>query len=474
MLYRLCACFARSIAGPCAAAVLGGAVVLSACSGTLPSREAVPARSLGRDVPVYVPSEGDSGRPDRPAPVAPTDSITLRDAVALALLHSPELAAFAWETRAREARTLQAGRLPNPLVGVVAEDIGASRLANGVGGNAPVAQAQTTAQLSQLVELGGKRTARRDLAARTRDLAAWDYEAARINVLTSVTHDFIDVLAAQEMIALTAQTTQLVEQVQQSVAALVAAGDASPIEETRADLALTLGRVESSQAIRTLEAARKKLAAHWGAAAATFARATGDLNVLSALPALNDLSARIAENPDLARWSVEMLQREAAVATEVASRVPDVTVTGGYRFFTNLRTTTLLLGASIPLPVFDRRGAAVSAAKSLVSKGYEERRAAEARVSAKLAEAYRALASAHDEATALRTIVLPGSQRTFEQVREGYQAGKFDFLDVLDAQRALIAAGAQHLRSLTNYHKAAADVERLIGAELNGSAGAAR
>ncbi len=449
------------------AAMIGFGIGLSACAGRRDARITVPPRPLGRDVPVYLPALADRGRPEGPRFVTPTDSVSLRDAVALALLHSPELAAFAWETRAREARVLQAGQPPNPVVDVLAEDVGASSLRNDVGGIDRVAEPQTTVQLSQLIEMGGKRTARQGLAARTRDLAAWDYEAARIDVLTAVTHAFIDVLAAQEMVTLTAQVTQLVDQVQQNVAARVVAGVVSPIEETRADVALASVRVESSRAIRLLEASRRRLAAHWGASEAKFTVGAGDLNITPALPSIAELTTRLVDNPDLARWAVEILQREAAIAAEESRRLPDVTLTAGYRRFPELRGNALVFGGSIPLPIFDRNQGAIDEARSRLAKAYEERRAAGARVSAGLAEAYRALAGAHDEVTALRTTVVPGSRQTFEAVSEGYRLGKFGYLDVLDAQRTLIAVGGQYLRALSDYHKAVADVERLIGAPLS-------
>ncbi len=87
-------------------------------------------------------------------------------------------------------------------------------------------------------------------------------------------------------------------------------------------------------------------------------------------------------------------------------------------------------------------------------------------MAALLADAYAALASAHDEATILRTDALPGAQQTFEAVTEGYRLGRFGLLDVLDAQRTLIAVGGQYVRALAEYHKAVAEVERLIGAPL--------
>ena len=183
-----------------------------------------------------------------------------------------------------------------------------------------------------------------------------------------------------------------------------------------------------------------------------------------------ELRTRVAENPDLARWAVEISQRQAALAVARSNRVPDMTMTVGYRRFSNIDATAIVIGASIALPVFDRSRGSIEEARSQLAKAYEERRAAEVRVSATLAEGYRALSSAHAEATALRTAVLPRSRQTFEAVSEGYRAGKFGYLDILDAQRTLIGAGGQYLRALTDYHKAVADVERLIGAPLNESA----
>ena len=426
-------------------------------------------RPLGRDLPVYQPPPGESGEPQAPAFENPVGAIALRDAVALALLHSPDLAAFAWETRAREARVLQAGKLPNPIVSVLLEDLGASRIDGpmAIDASSAAVQPQTTIQLSQLVELGGKRAARRELAALDRDLAAWDYETARIDVFTQVTRAFFDVLAAQETVALTERTMQAVGEVRQSVGARVAAGAVSPIEETRAEISLAAVRVESEQARSLLGAARGRLAATWGSSEATFLSALGDLGEVPSLPTRENLLARLADNPYLARWAAEISQRQAALAFERSKGVPDLEVIAGYRRFTDLGSNALVIGGSISLPIFDRNQGGIEEASNRLSKAYEQRRAAEARVAAALADAYGALTSAHTAVTSLQAAVLPGAQQTFEAINEGYRLGKFGYLDVLDAQRTFIGASGQYLRALADYHKAAVEVERLIGAPLN-------
>jgi cobalt-zinc-cadmium efflux system outer membrane protein len=41
--------------------------------------------------------------------------------------------------------------------------------------------------------------------------------------------------------------------------------------------------------------------------------------------------------------------------------------------------------------------------------------------------------------------------------------GKFGLLEVLDAQRSLLQARTQYLQALSSAHRAAVDVERLLG-----------
>jgi cobalt-zinc-cadmium efflux system outer membrane protein len=453
------------------AALLTGAVLLLGApdaSGQNP----VPKRPLGSDLALYVPEPGEPQPRQAPQMQNPTGSVSLRDAVALALVQNPALAAFAWEIRAREARVLQAGRPPNPTLGVLVEDFGTRGLATS-GVNEPI-HTQATIQLSQLIELGGKRAARERVAAGNRNLAAWDYEAARIDVLTEVTRAFTDVLAAQETVAHVERTTRLVDEVQHSVSARVVAGVVSPIEDTRAGVAVASVRIESARARRSLDASRIRLALLWGSSTPAFTAADGSLQPSPApLPPFSALTTRLEQSPELARWAAEVAQREAVVAVERSKAVPDVSVIGGYRRFTDVDANAFVVGAAVSLPFFDKNRDGVQEAQSRVAKAYEERRAATARVSSLLADAYAALASADDEVNTLRTAVLPGSQQAFDAVSEGYRLGRFGYTDVLEAQRTLVNAGGQYLRALSSYHKAVASVERLIGAPLTDGAGSA-
>lgn len=447
----------RGIA-PCGAllvAAFAGCVAYDALSGW-PETHA----SSGEGLDPRAPMKPESRSYEAPLVEEPTGSISLREALVLALAKNPDLAAFSWEVRAREARMLQAGLLPNPDLSVLAEDVGGSGDFRGV------QQTQTTITLSQLIELGGKRSARRQATSLARDLAGWDYEVKRIEILTQVSQAFNETLAAQQRLILAEELVGLAEEVTRSVSERVKAGKVSPIEETKANIALSSVQIDRERARLALEAARKRLAATWGSATARFDRVEGDLDQVAPLPRLERLTERLAQNPVLARWAAEMAQRQALVRVERANAIPDITISGGYRRLNETDDNTVVIGVSIPLPLFNRNQGSIVEARHRLAKAEAERRAAEVRVTSTLSDAYKALATAHAEAVGLRVNVIPAAQSAFEGINEGYRMGKFGYLDVLDAQRTLFDARARYLQAVTDYHRAVAEVERLIGEPL--------
>ncbi|QSA99023.1 TolC family protein [Methylococcus sp. EFPC2] len=389
----------------------------------------------------------------------PTGDITLMQALAAALLRNPELAAFSQETRAREAAVLQAGLFPNPTFGANAANFANVR-AKGFDGDV------VTLELSQLIELGGKRAARIEAAQQTQELAGWDYETVRIAVATQVAQAFTEVLGAQARLDLARQTTELADQVATTVGNQVKVGEVSPVEETRTRVALATVRTDLTRAERELEAARRRLASFWSSVVPRFAKARGELESLSPIPSLERLQVRIHQNPELARWTTELAQRQALVDLEKTQAIPDVTATVGTSYYRQNNDYVLLAGVSVPLPVFNRNQGGILEAERRRGKAEDERRAAEVRVGTALNTAYQALAAAYAEAETYKTSILSGAESAFEAVRKGYRFGEFALLDVLDTQRTLFTARAQYLRALTAYHQGVAEVERLIGERL--------
>ena len=391
----------------------------------------------------------------------PTGPITLRQALALALLHNPELKAFSWDVRVSEAKRLQASLLPNPKLEVETEEAGGAGPRRGFDG------AETTIQLSQLIELGDKRSKRTKLASLEKELAGWDYEAKRLDIFTEVAKAFTEVLAAQQGLELTQELLGVSEELLDTVTKRVDAGKDSPLEQTKAMVSLSNIKIQHQQAIQYLEFTRKQLASAWAGNKPKFIRAAGRLDSLSPIPSIEELTSLIEQNPDIARWLPEIDRDKAALELEKAKAISDITLKGGLQRFNETDDNTIMFGISIPLPISDKNQAGKLQASYELARAREEQRAAYTRVKMKLARAYQALSSAYTEATELEKEVLQGAEGVFEASKTGYSQGKLDYLNVLDAQRTLFEAKARYIDALACYHGAKADVERLTGRPID-------
>ena len=125
-----------------------------------------------------------------------------------------------------------------------------------------------------------------------------------------------------------------------------------------------------------------------------------------------------------------------------------------------------VFGLSLPLPLLHRNQGAVREVEHNLARAFAQRKSAEIAVRTALATAHSALSAAATTISALKHKVLPGAQSAFDAATEGYRIGKFDFLDMLDAQRSLFEVKGSYINALAAHHKAVANVERLIGEPL--------
>ena len=71
--------------------------------------------------------------------------------------------------------------------------------------------------------------------------------------------------------------------------------------------------------------------------------------------------------------------------------------------------------------------------------------------------------TANGEVKAFNQTILPAAQSAVESATRGFEMGKFGFLDVLDAQRTLIAARSQYIQAVSEATDARVRIERIFG-----------
>jgi cobalt-zinc-cadmium efflux system outer membrane protein len=419
-------------------------------------------RALGRDFPV---NRGDVAPETQtvytPSQHEPDGVLTLRRALELALTRSPELAASSHGVWAAEGAARQAGVFPNPELELEAEEFGGSGSRKGYDA------AETALRLSQSLEMGGKRGKRQRVAESQARLAGWEYEAKRLDVFTQTKKAFMDVLLAQGQLALAESLLVLAEDVRKAAAERVKSGKAPLLEETKAGVEVATARIAMGRARRELDTSRKRLAASWGGTAPVFKEAGGDLDAVGDVPRIDELSARLGDTPELARWSEEVALGQESLALAKAARIPNVGVSAGISRFEEDGAHAATIALSLPLPLFDRNAGGILAAQYQATRAVCEQRAARVRATADLVDAHNRLETAQAEALTLKAEVLPGAQQAFDAAQKGYREGKYGHLEMLDTQRTLNEAKTRYLDVLAAYHRAVADVERLTGTPLN-------
>ncbi len=393
-----------------------------------------------------------SERPVQPG--EPPNALTMKAALALTRAQNSELAALRNEVEATDGAAQQSRIIPNPVLSSTWEEVGKPGRS-------------TSLEISQLIETGGKRSARVRAAGLGREIATAEYDAKRIDVMTRVAQAFVDVLAAQRRKQISDQAVALAAQAADAVGKRVIAGKVSPVEETKAKLEAGAARIEAEQATRELASARKRLSSFWGNASPRFTEASGDLDMAVAVPSLETLAQRARSSPERMRANAEVARRGALLDGEKAKRYPDFTLGAGVKRTLDTRENLPLFTFSMPLPIFDRNQGSVREALKRVDKARDEQSTIDTRLQSELGQTFERLKAIEMELTTLREELLPGAKSAFDAATTGYQLGKFGFLDALDAQRTLFRTNQQYVKALAEYHRAIADLERLTGEPLN-------
>jgi len=426
-------------------AAMAAACVLAWCGGV-----------AAQPAPAATPLDAvliDAVRPD--APGLDAARLDLPGAIRRAL-EQPALRAAAHEVAASEAAAGQAGNLPNPELAYLREgqDSGART---------------TTVQLSQPIELGGKRRARVALARGEAAAAHGELAARRREVRADVIAAYYAVLAAQEQQALAQALIELARRSVDVAARRVAAGKVSPIDETRARLAAVDAVTGLAEANANLAVARTRLGALIGAQPDGIALAGSDAGIspddLPEIAPLETLLARGAEAGAVGRARGQLATRSAQADVERAARIPDLTLTLGTQRDDGVGRRQAVVGLAVPLPLFNRNAGRLAAALRRTDKARDELAAAETAAAADLRAAAIRYAGARDEAALLQREVIPQAHEACTLTLKGFEAGKFAFLDVLDAQRTWFQAQSRRAAALLAAWRAYADIERLAGTD---------
>ena len=378
------------------------------------------------------------------------NTMTLAVAWDKALAANPGLQAARYGAAATEGAILQSKARPNPELAFTQEDTRSDTRSS-------------TFQINQLIELGGKREARMRMAEGEKAAAQASVFETQAALRYQLVTYFNELLLLQQRVQFASKTHALTVLATDAAEKRVQAGKVPPLEASRAQVAQANAALELQQAESLIVVAQQNLASLWGGSAAEVGVASGDFYVTEEAPTADQLESLLEEAPAmlLARQTLE--QSRAASELERARRVQDPTVSVGVKRAREVGRNQVVLGVSIPLPLFDRNAGNQLQALRKVDQAEQKLQEQRLQLQAQVFSARQQWLSSHRQLGLLKSQIIPTAQSAYDVAVRGFTLGKFNFLDVLDAQRTLFESQRQLLDQLMASHKAHAEINRLLG-----------
>ncbi len=387
--------------------------------------------------------------------VQAAEPLRLEEAVKRALSANPSVVAEAAQLRAVQARAEREG-LPTPyVIGGEFENVG------GTGNLRGIDSAETTLRISRVIELGDKRTARQSLGRAEISQQQHQTETIKINLASRTTTRFIEVLARQQRLVYAEEHVRQAERTRQEVATWVTAARNPESELQAAEIALADAELARESAQHELASARMTLAASWGVLTPDFGLVVGDLQTLPPVESFETMATRVSMTPELRASRLQANTITARRRVAEASTRPDIDLSLGVRRLEGLDDQGLVLSVSVPLGSRKRSGYSIAQADAELAALEARRDSDRFERHQILFDTYQELVHARHETQTLRTRMLPIAEDALANTRRGFEAGRFSYISLAQAQKTLFDLNRRSVEAAARYHQLLVEVERL-------------
>ena len=359
------------------------------------------------------------------------------------------------EAQARRYQVKQASLYPNPGLSYEVENFAGNN--NWKGWN----NREERYFYSQLFETAGKRNLRTQVASYQFYASLVGYDVSKLIVLNRLNRTFINVVAAQELLKITQDQAEIAKEVLRVATKKVEAGKVSLIQQNKAEVAYSTTLIAMERAVVELKNAKKRLSLLWSQPCPDFEKASFPFFDISRPISFEQCLADLCNQAEVVQSLYANQSAKKNWRLEKANRIPDVTIQVGYKANYEDNNQGLIAGISIPIPLFNQNQGNIGRAYFDMLKTGDQGRQLWLVLESKLSISHEELVRAYDEAERIKNISLPSATQAFELAQKGYREGKFEYLDVLDAQRTLFEVKERYIQALVSYHTRRADIDYL-------------
>jgi cobalt-zinc-cadmium efflux system outer membrane protein len=171
----------------------------------------------------------------------------------------------------------------------------------------------------------------------------------------------------------------------------------------------------------------------------------------------------VENSADLALFEAERQSAGARLGLEEARAVQDPTFAGGVRHFAMGNDLALIATIAIPLPFNDDKSGNIARALAEREAANREYAAQRRNLQREITTLQARIAAQTTESDAIGRSAIPEAERALGLIREGFDRGAFEYIDIIDAERNLNNAKTRRLDVMRNAHLDLARLNRLTG-----------
>ncbi|GMV50983.1 MAG: TolC family protein [Nitrospira sp.] len=396
-------------------------------------------------------------------PLLADDSVrriyTLQDILTLAERHSPTLAGAEGLVKQSRGQQIAAGAYLNPSI---TGSAGRGAIRDPSTG---VRVTERTLLVEQPIEWAGKRSARQEAADAGVAGAGAALDEAKVSLSADVKVAFYQLLYQQRDAELARQHVAAVEEMQRTVQARVAAGEATSFDRLKAGVELQKAQKDLARAQHALLAAGARLNA---LAAGTLGKGfsiQGEFRSLSQALDPDPLTAlAIEQHPAIRRLAKLAEQADHSLRFEREARVPNITLLGSYH--REAGDESLVAGISVPLPLWYRRQGEIQTALGAKHRADAERLRVRHELEAAITQHVQEVLTAHEQLQVFDNGLLKQAEQTVALAKMSFRHGAATLLDLLDAQRVYRQTLLEYAQAQSELSIALTRLERSLGAPL--------
>lgn len=390
------------------------------------------------------------------AQAQPSDTLTLARSQTLLRQH-PSLNAAKFEVEARKSQVAQAGMVPNPSLSIEAENFGGTGPSSGIQG------LETTTRLEQTVELGGKRSVRREQAKAEMRIAQSEHSLREAELSLELREVYSEALRLQERLRILEQDTVFLHEIVEVARRRTQSGGGGVAEEGKLRLSLSQARIEAVKVRTELGISFQRLALLMSLPAPDFgALKEPDVGLI---PKWDSVIAALEKHPQLTRWKSERELRALSLRSARAQNIPDLGFNAGVRHLNSGGGDWGIVGGiSIPLPVWNRNQGDITGSEKRVRSGEQSTEAARRELTAEAFRLWTGLQVRSQEIAHFRNELLPQAAQVRDATRSAYSQGRFGVLELLDGQRTWLDLSEHYIAQKSQYQLDFAKLEALMSA----------